>query len=196
MTQFAPSSPLTDYSPLREPSFERSHVTTTGISCLFETYTTPNELGAYRDCFGGKFCCHCKPHDFGLPHWHACPYSCIRLFVRLGFSFARVPHGSTDQRGWRPCRISMLRAASPNIFPIVWWSLALSVGVSIAAMALLRVTHPPAGGNPIAILLAYEGWDYLIFPVLLGSVFVAMCGVAFRIVMMQKRSTSTMRAID
>ncbi|PQZ96991.1 hypothetical protein CQ017_15310 [Arthrobacter sp. MYb224] len=65
--------------------------------------------------------------------------------------------------------------------PSAWWSIALAVGLSIAAMALLRVTHPPAGGNPIGILLANEGWSYLVVTVLLGSLIVAVCGMVFRV---------------
>ena len=53
-------------------------------------------------------------------------------------------------------------------------SIALSVGCAIAAMQILRCVHPPAGANPLVILLTahtiqYE-WGFLLFPVLLGSI--------------------------
>lgn len=61
-------------------------------------------------------------------------------------------------------------------------SIALSVGFAIAAMQFLRCVHPPAGANPLVILLTantlhYE-WSFLVFPVLLGSlllVVIAYC---------------------
>lgn len=51
--------------------------------------------------------------------------------------------------------------------------LGLSVGISIMLMQLLRSVHPPAGANPIVIILAGKslvGIDFLLFPVLLGSI--------------------------
>jgi CBS-domain-containing membrane protein len=53
-------------------------------------------------------------------------------------------------------------------------SIALSVGCAIAAMQILRCVHPPAGANPLVILLTahtiqYQ-WSFLFFPVLLGSI--------------------------
>lgn len=53
--------------------------------------------------------------------------------------------------------------------PLSWWSLGLAVGVAIAAMALLRVTHPPAGANPLVVFFDNPGWEYLGLPVAAGS---------------------------
>lgn len=52
-------------------------------------------------------------------------------------------------------------------------SIALSVGFAIAMMQFLRCVHPPAGANPLVILLTantvHYDWNFLIFPVLLGA---------------------------
>ncbi|ENW20659.1 MULTISPECIES: HPP family protein [Acinetobacter] len=61
-----------------------------------------------------------------------------------------------------------------KIFGVSAISIALSVGCAIAAMQILRCVHPPAGANPLVILLTansiqYE-WSFLFFPVLLGSI--------------------------
>lgn len=51
--------------------------------------------------------------------------------------------------------------------------MSLAVGVAIMAMQLLRAVHPPAGANPIAIILAGKsvvGLSFLFTPVLVGSV--------------------------
>jgi len=53
--------------------------------------------------------------------------------------------------------------------PLEWWSLGLAVGLSIAAMAALRVTHPPAGADPLVVFFDNPGWDYLGLPVAFGS---------------------------
>lgn len=50
-------------------------------------------------------------------------------------------------------------------------SMALSVGCAIAAMQVLRITHAPAGANPLVIFMAgIHNWDFLIAPVLIGAV--------------------------
>lgn len=52
----------------------------------------------------------------------------------------------------------------------VWWSVALAVGSAIAAMMLARIVHPPAGSNPVIVFLLQPGWDYALFPTLVGAV--------------------------
>ncbi len=58
--------------------------------------------------------------------------------------------------------------------PIV---MALAVATAIAAMQFFRVVHPPAGANPLVILMAGSvGFDFLLLPVLAGSII--LVGVA------------------
>lgn len=47
---------------------------------------------------------------------------------------------------------------------------ALGVGFAIAAMQLTDTLHPPAGGDPIVVILAGAGWSFLGLPVLAGTV--------------------------
>ena len=56
------------------------------------------------------------------------------------------------------------------VFPSTWWALALAVGLAIGLMALLRITHPPAGADPIIVFIESVDLTYLLFPVALGSV--------------------------
>ena len=55
------------------------------------------------------------------------------------------------------------------LLPVEWWSLGLAVGLAIAAMAALRVTHPPAGADPLVVFFDNPGWEYLGLPVAFGS---------------------------
>lgn len=51
--------------------------------------------------------------------------------------------------------------------------MSMAVGVAIMAMQFLRAVHPPAGANPIVIILAGKsavGLSFLFTPVLVGSV--------------------------
>jgi len=77
--------------------------------------------------------------------------------------------------------VSALCGVAAHAFlPTAWWSLGLAVGAAMAAMAALRIIHPPAGGTPIAILLAHEGWGYLLTPVLAGSLILTACALLYR----------------
>lgn len=48
------------------------------------------------------------------------------------------------------------------LFPGEWWAVAVAVGLAIALMRLTHTVHPPAGANPIVILLATPGIKLLL----------------------------------
>ncbi|WP_430623895.1 HPP family protein [Marinimicrobium locisalis] len=49
------------------------------------------------------------------------------------------------------------------------WTLGLAVGLSVTAMMLTNTVHPPAGANPLLIMLAGENWYFLLTPVASGA---------------------------
>jgi len=59
-----------------------------------------------------------------------------------------------------------------NFLPISPLIIALAVGIAIGLMVLTGTTHPPAGGNPLIILLGIPDvhWSFLLFPVLSGTI--------------------------
>ena len=66
-----------------------------------------------------------------------------------------------------------------TFLPFDWWSIGLAVGTAITAMAVLRVTHPPAGADPIVVFFTSPGWEYIFFPVALGSIALVITAWAF-----------------
>jgi CBS-domain-containing membrane protein len=63
-----------------------------------------------------------------------------------------------------------------------WWAMGLAVGASVIAMATARVMHPPAGANPLIVMLDHPGVDFLAIPVLAGTVLlVALAVVVHRL---------------
>ncbi|EJS73948.1 HPP family protein [Bacillus cereus] len=48
------------------------------------------------------------------------------------------------------------------------------MGMAIAVMMLTRTTHPPAGADPIIVILGANSWSYLVTPVLVGSVVIVV----------------------
>ena len=62
--------------------------------------------------------------------------------------------------------------------------MSIAVGVAIMAMQFLRVVHPPAGANPMVIILAGKsavGVAFLFTPVLVGSVMLVAIAIAIAI---------------
>lgn len=63
------------------------------------------------------------------------------------------------------------------------WSAALGVGLAITLMQLTRTLHPPAGADPLVVMLGGASWSFLWTPVLLGSVLVVAVAWAFHSVL-------------
>lgn len=59
-------------------------------------------------------------------------------------------------------------------------SLALGVGLAIAAMRLTRTLHPPAGADPLVAITIGASWSFLLLPVLAGTVALVAISTAFR----------------
>jgi CBS-domain-containing membrane protein len=50
--------------------------------------------------------------------------------------------------------------------------IAIAVGLGIFVMIILGVTHPPAGGNPIVIIVGVYSYDFLLNPIIFGSIII------------------------
>ena len=53
----------------------------------------------------------------------------------------------------------------------------IAVGFGVGLMILLNVTHPPAGGNPIIVIIGGVSYEYLISPVLTGSIIIIIFAI-------------------
>lgn len=67
-----------------------------------------------------------------------------------------------------------------HLFGDSTWIIALSVGLSILLMQLTRTVHPPAGADPLVVMLSHAGWSYLFTPVLFGAVLIALAAYGYR----------------
>ena len=50
-----------------------------------------------------------------------------------------------------------------------FYSLGLSVGFAVALMVYLKIMHPPAASNPIVVLFTDVSFEFVLFPVILGT---------------------------
>ena len=59
----------------------------------------------------------------------------------------------------------------------IFLTIPLAVGFGVGLMILLNVTHPPAGGNPIIVIIGSVSFDYLLSPVISGSVIIIIFAI-------------------
>jgi len=65
-----------------------------------------------------------------------------------------------------------------NLIPLpIFISIAIAVGVGIFFMILLNVVHPPAGGNPIIVIIGSVSYDYLFFPIVSGCFIIILLAI-------------------
>ncbi|OED50982.1 HPP family protein [Endozoicomonas sp. (ex Bugula neritina AB1)] len=58
--------------------------------------------------------------------------------------------------------------------------MAIATGLGITGMLSTNTTHPPAGANPMLIMMAGQSWSFLITPVLVGSVAIVAVGMVHK----------------
>ena len=69
----------------------------------------------------------------------------------------------------------------------IYITIPVAVGLGVGLMILFNVTHPPAGGNPIIVIMGSVSLDYLISPVILGSIIVLIFGVIINRFILKKK---------
>ena len=75
-----------------------------------------------------------------------------------------------------------------NFVPLpIFLNIPLAVGFGVMFMILLKVTHPPAGGNPIIVIIGSVSYDYLINPIILGALIVILFGVVLNRFLLRKK---------
>ena len=53
----------------------------------------------------------------------------------------------------------------------------LGVGLGVGLMILFNITHPPAGGNPVIVIIGGVSIEYLLSPIITGSIIILVFGV-------------------
>jgi CBS-domain-containing membrane protein len=59
------------------------------------------------------------------------------------------------------------------------WSIGIAVGLAVTLMLATKTTHPPAGANPILVMLTGQSWPFLFNPVAIGTLFIVLIGVIY-----------------
>ena len=75
-----------------------------------------------------------------------------------------------------------------NLVPLSLYILIpIAVGTGVGLMILLNVTHPPAGGNPIIVIMGSVSLDYIISPIIAGSLIILFFGIVLNRLILKKK---------
>ena len=69
---------------------------------------------------------------------------------------------------------------------IFFLAIGLAVGIAVMLMMALKITHPPAGGNTIVVMLAQDSFQFLIFPIMVGAVTIIIGGIIYNRYILKK----------
>ena len=75
-----------------------------------------------------------------------------------------------------------------NFVPLpIFITIPIAVGLGVGLMILFNVTHPPAGGNPIIVIIGSVSLEYLINPIITGSIIVLAFGIVINKFILKKK---------
>jgi len=74
-----------------------------------------------------------------------------------------------------------------NYIPLpIYLNIAIAAGIGIFLMILFNVVHPPAGGNPIMVIIGSASYDYLINPIIFGCIIILLLAILVNKYLLQK----------
>ena len=69
---------------------------------------------------------------------------------------------------------------------IFFVTIGLAVGIAVMLMMAFNVTHPPAGGNTIVVILTQDSFQFLIFPIMVGAITIIIGGIIYNRFILKK----------
>ena len=96
----------------------------------------------------------------------------------LLFGFPESPFAQPKNIFFGHFLTSIVGVIFVNFIPLpIFITIPLAVGLGVSLMIIAGVTHPPAGGNPIIVIIGSASFDYILSPIIIGSIIVLVFGV-------------------
>ena len=67
-----------------------------------------------------------------------------------------------------------------------FYSLGLSVGIAVVLMVYFKVMHPPAASNPLVALTMDLSYDFILFPVITGTIIIIFMSVLINRIILKR----------
>jgi CBS-domain-containing membrane protein len=74
-----------------------------------------------------------------------------------------------------------------TFFEVNFITIGLAVGIATMLMIFLKITHPPAGGNPIAVMIGGVSFQFLVFPVMVGTITIIIGGIIYNSLILKRK---------
>ena len=74
-----------------------------------------------------------------------------------------------------------------TFFEVTFLTMGLAVGIAIMLMIAFKITHPPAGGNPIAVMIGGVSFPFLVFPIMVGAITIIIGGIIFNSLILKRK---------
>ena len=96
----------------------------------------------------------------------------------LLFGFPESPFAQPKNVFFGHLITSLVGVVFVNFIPLpIYINIAAAVGIGVFLMILLNVVHPPAGGNPIMVIIGSASYDYLINPIIFGCIIILLLAI-------------------
>ena len=105
----------------------------------------------------------------------------------LLFGFPESPLEKTKNVFFGHLITALVGVVFVAIVPLpIFINIALAVGVGIFLMILFNIVHPPAGGNPIMVIIGSVSYDYLLSPIIFGCIIIISLAILINKFLLKK----------
>ena len=70
---------------------------------------------------------------------------------------------------------------------VSFYSLGLSVGLAVVLMVYLKIMHPPAASNPLVALSMDLSFDFVLFPVIVGTIIIVLMSILINRIILKRK---------
>ena len=96
----------------------------------------------------------------------------------LLFGFPESPFAQPKNVFFGHLSTALVGVIFVHLVPLpIYINIAVAVGAGVFVMILLNVVHPPAGGNPIMVIIGSASYDYLINPIIFGYIIILLLAI-------------------
>ena len=75
-----------------------------------------------------------------------------------------------------------------NYIPLpIFINIAFAVATGVFFMIIFNVVHPPAGGNPIIVIIGGVSFEYLVNPIIFGCLLILFFGIVLNKFILKKK---------
>ena len=78
-----------------------------------------------------------------------------------------------------------------TFFGISFITMGLAVGIAVMLMMAFKIAHPPAGANPIIVMIGGVSFEFLLFPVMAGAITIIIGGIIYNRLILKRKYPQT-----